>query len=79
MFYDFFVLILVSQSILAMSENEFDKLLMQNYHSRKNNSGKNNHVAFATGDAFQNLSLVLLKLAENGNKKPWTLPKIGRK
>ena len=79
MFYHFFVLIFVSQPIFAISENEFDKLLMRNYHSRKNQSGKKNHVAFATGDAFQNLSLVLLKLAENGNKQPWRLPKIGRK
>lgn len=74
MFYHFFVFIFVSQPIFAMTETEFDKLLMRNYHSRNLK-----HVSYNTGDAFQNLSLILLKLAENGNKNPWRFPKIGRK
>ena len=37
------------------------------------------HISFDTGDAFQNLSLMLLKLADHGNRQPWRLSKIGPK
>ena len=35
------------------------------------------HIDFDTGDAFQNLSLILLKLAQNGDTIPWK--KVDRK
>ena len=37
------------------------------------------HLSFDTGDAFQNLSLMLMKLANRGNRQPWKFPRIGRK